>query len=89
MNISTLHPLRASVPRCLGGGLKKMNKYYRKEAISGGFRRYGITSPNVNVRPLQNLPFCPISTSGSNFNPRNTQCIHVVKTFIFLKLEQK
>jgi hypothetical protein len=39
------------------------------------------------MRPLQNTPFCPISTpapwnaepiplgSGSNFNPRNTQCI--------------
>jgi len=23
-------------------------------------------------------PFCPISTSGSNFNPRNTQCIPVI-----------
>jgi hypothetical protein len=29
-----------------------------------------------------------ISTSGSNFNPRNTQCIPVVKIFAFLDLEQ-
>jgi hypothetical protein len=41
------------------------------------------------MRPLQNTPFCPISTSGSNFNPRNTQCIPMVKIFPFLELEQK
>jgi len=39
-------------------------------------------------RPLQNAPFCPIPASGSNFNPRNTQCIPVVKIFAFLDLEQ-
>jgi len=38
---------------------------------------------------LQNAPFCPISASGSNFNPRNTQCIPVVKIITFLELEQK
>jgi len=27
---------------------------------------------------FQNAPFCPISASGSNFDPRNTQCIPVV-----------
>jgi hypothetical protein len=36
---------------------------------------------------FQNVPFCPISTSGSNFNPRNTQCIPVVKIFAFLDLD--
>jgi len=41
------------------------------------------------TRPLQNAPFCPISDSGSNFNPRNTQCIPVVKIIAFLELEQK
>jgi hypothetical protein len=41
------------------------------------------------VRPLQNVTFCPISTSSSNFNPRNTQCIPVVKIIAFLELEQK
>jgi len=41
------------------------------------------------TRPLQNAPFCPISASGSNFNPRNTQCIPVVKIITFLELEQK
>ncbi len=45
--------------------------------------RYKVT------RPLQNAHFCPISVSGSNFNPRNTQCIPVVKIFVFLELEQK
>jgi len=34
-------------------------------------------------RPLKNAPFCPISASHSNFNPRNTQCIPVVKVFVF------
>jgi len=37
---------------------------------------------------FQNAPFCPISASGSNFNPRNTLCIPVVKIFAFLDLEQ-
>jgi len=52
------------------------------------------------VRPLQNAPFCPIPASGSNFNPRNTQCIPacpvgpadrtgVVKIFAFLGLEPR
>jgi hypothetical protein len=40
------------------------------------------------MRPLQNVPFRPISASDSNFNPRITQCIHVVKIFAFLELEQ-
>jgi hypothetical protein len=40
------------------------------------------------TRPLQNAPFCPISVSGSNFNPQNTPCIPVVKIFAFLELEQ-
>jgi len=41
------------------------------------------------MRPLKNAPFCPISASGSNFNPRNTQCIPVAKIIAFLELEQK
>jgi hypothetical protein len=53
------------------------------------------------TKPLQNASFCPISAlapwntepiplgSGSNFNPRNTQCITVVKIIAFLELEQK
>jgi hypothetical protein len=41
------------------------------------------------MRPLQNTPFCPISSSGSNFNPRNTTSITVVKIIAFLELEQK
>jgi hypothetical protein len=40
------------------------------------------------MRPLQNAHFCTISASDSNFNPRNTQCIPVVKIFAFLDLEQ-
>ncbi|MBW1845993.1 MAG: hypothetical protein JRJ27_02385 [Deltaproteobacteria bacterium] len=41
------------------------------------------------VRPLQNPTFCSISASSSNFNPRNTLCIPVVKIITFLELEQK
>ncbi len=41
------------------------------------------------MRPLQNAPFCPISVSDSNFNPQNTQCIPVVKIFVFLELEPR
>ena len=42
------------------------------------------------VRPLVNAP-CLSNRSeiGSNFNPRNTQCIHVVKIIAFLELKQK
>jgi delta-aminolevulinic acid dehydratase/porphobilinogen synthase len=32
---------------------------------------------------------CPISASGSNFNPRNIPYIPVVEIFAFLELEQK
>jgi len=42
----------------------------------------------LNLRPLQNATFCPISALGSNFNPQNTQCIPVVKIFACLELEQ-
>jgi hypothetical protein len=42
---------------------------------------------------MQNAPFCPISSSGSNFNPQNTQCILAVNPakggIAFLELEQK
>jgi len=41
------------------------------------------------MRLLQNVPFCPIYVSGSNFNPQNTHCIHVFKIFAFLELKQK
>jgi len=37
---------------------------------------------------FQNVPFRPISATGSNFNPRNTAYIPVVKIFTFLDLEQ-
>ena len=40
------------------------------------------------TRPLKNTPFCPISALGSNFNPRNTQCIPVVKIFARLEPNQ-
>jgi len=36
---------------------------------------------------LQNGTFCPISASGSNFNPRNILYIPVVEIFAFLELE--
>jgi hypothetical protein len=40
------------------------------------------------TRPLKNVPFCPISVSDQNFNPQNTECIPVVKIFVFLELDQ-
>jgi len=40
------------------------------------------------MRQFQNVLFCPIFALGSNFNPRNTICIPVVKIFAFLDLEQ-
>jgi hypothetical protein len=35
---------------------------------------------------LKNTPFRPISALGSNFNPRNTQCIPAVKIIARLEL---
>ena len=40
------------------------------------------------LRPLKNTLFCPISASGSDFNPQNTQCIPAAKIFASLDLEQ-
>jgi len=39
--------------------------------------------------PERKLSFSPISASDSNFNPRNTQCMSVVKIFAFLDLNEK
>jgi len=41
---------------------------------------------NWEVRPLQNVPFCQISASDSDFNSRNTKCMPAVKIFVFLEL---
>ena len=43
---------------------------------------------SIHGSQFQNAPFCPISASGSNFNPRNTLCIPPVIIFAFLDLEQ-
>jgi len=48
------------------------------------------TGPAADIlKHLQNGTFCPISASGSNFNPRNIPYIPVVEIFAFLELEQK
>jgi len=63
---------------------------YRRSARMRLIRCGNVKGQNGNIlRPLQNAPFCPISVSGSNFNPRNTQCIPAVKIFAFLELKQK
>jgi len=38
---------------------------------------------------FQKAPFCSISASGKNFNPRNIEHIPVVKIFAFLDLESR
>jgi hypothetical protein len=37
----------------------------------------------IKIVPERKWPFLPISTSNQNFNPRNTQCMPVVKILIF------
>jgi hypothetical protein len=52
---------------------------------------YGKITSGNNFKPMsqfKNVPFYPISASGSNFNPRNTKCMPVVKIIAFLDLEQ-
>ena len=39
--------------------------------------------------PERKPSFPPISASDSNFNPRNTTSIPVVKIFVFLDLNEK
>jgi len=39
-------------------------------------------------KTLAKHTLCPITASGSNFKPRNTQCIPMFKVFAFLELEQ-
>jgi hypothetical protein len=39
--------------------------------------------------PERKLSFPPISATDSDFNPRNTQCMSVVKIFVFLDLNGK
>jgi hypothetical protein len=43
---------------------------------------------SLSGESLKKIPFCPISASDSNFNPRNTICIPLVKIIVFLDLEQ-
>jgi hypothetical protein len=47
-----------------------------------------ITAVDPGKRPLKNIPFGPISVSGSNFNPRNIAYIPAVEIFAFLDLGQ-
>jgi hypothetical protein len=56
----------------------------RKSAIR--VNRY---SKSLYLVPERKLSFSPISASDSNFNPQNTQCIPVVKIFVFLDLNEK
>jgi hypothetical protein len=57
----------------------------KAEAVMGEIKGRHL---DLDLRPLQNVPFCPIPASGSNFNPQNTKCIPLVKIFAFLGLEQ-
>ena len=43
----------------------------------------------LQIVPDRKLSFPPISASDSNFNPRNTTSITVVKIFVFLDLNEK
>jgi hypothetical protein len=50
--------------------------------------RIVIAFEKSGARPLKDVPFCPISVSGSNFNPRNIPYIPAVEIFAFLDLGQ-
>jgi hypothetical protein len=54
--------------------------------------RLAVIANNIKynaLRPLKNVPFCPIYVSDSNFNPLNILSIPVAKIFCFLELKQK
>ena len=66
-----------------------MNGGTNPEIFESSCKRETFESVNGYImRPLQNAPFCPISASGSDFNPRNIRYIPVVKILAFLDLEQ-
>jgi hypothetical protein len=58
------------------------------KGLFGGCKSEEMRISYNGERPLKNPLFCPISASGSDFNPQNTQCIPAVKIFAFLELEQ-
>ena len=70
-------------------GFETFAKYSILIQFSGAAGMKGEVNRAEAQRPLKNAPFCSISASGSNFNPRNTQCIPVVKIIAFLELKQK
>jgi hypothetical protein len=51
--------------------------------LSGVLIVHLLSNEVIGSKPLQNAPFCPISVSGSNFNPQNTKFIPAVKIFAF------
>jgi len=58
-------------------GIRKVPVIVEQGNVTIGFNggTWGVWTYRLYVdklRPLQNGPFCPISVSGSNFNPRNT-----------------
>ncbi len=60
----------------------------RSTARCAKIKELDLAMLGTQTRLLQNAPFCPISVLGSNFNPRNTECMTVVKIFACLELEQ-
>jgi hypothetical protein len=48
----------------------------------------GIMMESPYLVPERKLLIFPISASGLNFNPQNTQCIPAVKICAFLELEK-
>ena len=68
-----------------------IDKSRKNEALPTvrGEKLFCLWGSHVNSgEPVSKRPFCPISASGKNFNPRNIKYIPVVKIFAFLDLEQ-
>ena len=62
-----------------------------QESLALGLSPLGpyVMNGNFYVVPERKLSFSPISASDENSNPRNTQCVPVVKIFVFLDLNKK
>ena len=79
--------------RCCRGRIKIRTRQNMHIPITIALEMIKINQPNpviiyIPLSQFQNVPFCPISTLGSNFNPQNIQYIPAVKIFAFLDLEQ-
>lgn len=64
-------------------------EFLTQEEVVGFWKAMSTVRILKRYETVAKRPFCPISMSGSNLNPQNTQCIQMVKIFALFEREQK